>query len=122
MRTIIERFDNEISWEAFYKQYGADLFVKFFRCYTLDHPDLNLNYDLQILESTDSVEDNCNAINLWVDNILIKILQACDKLDVLLTMPELMFKGKKCVQKLAKVLQLISYLYRTVTEKQAKYI
>ena len=53
MRTIIEWFDNEISWEAFYKQHGADLFVKFFWCYTLDHPDLNLDYDLKILETTE---------------------------------------------------------------------
>lgn len=63
MREFLEKFDDTISAEIFYKQHGADLFVKFFRCYSLDHPNLNLDYNFDILESTRDIQDHCDAIN-----------------------------------------------------------
>lgn len=78
MREFIEKFDNTVSAEQFYKQHGADLFVKFFRCYSLEHPRLNLDYNFEVLESSVEIEDPCEAINRRVDNIEIKIIRYCD--------------------------------------------
>jgi len=55
MWEFIEKFDDKIDAKNFYKQHGSDLFSKFFRCYSLDHPNLNLDYGFDVLESTANI-------------------------------------------------------------------
>jgi hypothetical protein len=122
IRNFVERFDSEVAAEHFYGTHGADLFPTFFRYYVFDHPDINLDYDVGITEDTRDHFDDCHCINTRVDNILLRIIEFCDKQDLLMVLPELMFKKKRHTQKMAKLLILVAKLYQAVPDKQAKYI